>query len=50
VLPAGRRWPNPGTLSIGLLEAKGAPAGVAEALRASAQASLARVRVPAQRG
>ena len=50
VLSAGRRWPNPGTLSIGLLEAKGAPAGVAEALRASAQASLARVRAPAQRG
>ncbi len=48
ILAAGRRWPNPGTLAIGLLEGKGAPRGVAEALRNSAEASLARWR--AQRG
>ena len=50
ILPAGRRWPSPGTLAIGLLEGKGAPAGVAQALRTSAEASLARVRAPIQRG
>jgi len=50
VLPAGRRWPGPGTLAIGLLEGKGAPRGVAEALRASAEASLARLRESPQRG
>ena len=48
MLAAGRRWPNPGTLAIGLLEGKGAPRGVAEALKISAEASLARWR--AQRG
>ena len=50
VLPPGRRWPSPGLLAIGLLEGMSARPGVAEALRASAQASLARVRGAAQRG
>ena len=49
VLPTGRRWPNPGTLAIGLLEGKQAPRAVANALRDSAQATLARVSF-AQRG
>ena len=50
IIPSGRRWPNPGMLAIGLLEGRDAPPGVAQALRESAEASLARVVPPAQRG
>jgi DNA-binding transcriptional LysR family regulator len=43
VLPAGRRWPDPGALAVGVVQGQGAPAAIVQALEAAARESLARV-------
>ena len=49
VLPAGRAWPDPGALEIGVLKGKGASADVVAALEAVARESLAVVAVGGRR-
>jgi DNA-binding transcriptional LysR family regulator len=45
VLPAGRAWPDPGPLEIGVLQGKGSRPEIVAALEAVARESLARVAV-----